>query len=307
MRDGRKGAGFGVFLLIIGIVWLLSYYNVVTIKTLYALLELWPLILIAAGIGVFFKDKAFIRAAAWLTLLAVVICYGYFGNPKQVLSIGIFTNDTASGTKQPYKDGDRLSFDRTPGVERGELRLSYGAAQLNVDSSAAELLEAETDLALVDYTQSLKNNGNKSSFDFRMKNVRFGNAKDTINSINRFHLSNGVIWEMYVDTGASKSNLNLSGLKVETLKVNTGASEISIDAGSYDTQIDIKAGASKIDITLPEDTGMKIKLEGGLNSTNFDEAAWTKDGAWYYSPGYNEKKYKAAAQISMGLGNLTVR
>lgn len=302
MHDRHRGLGFGIFLLMIGSVWLLALAHIVTIKTLFALMTLWPLILVAIGISIIFRNNRFIRTTAWLAVLAAVVCYGYFGEPARspFISGSFITDEKWSGERQT------VSIDKKPETENAELDLKFGASKLNIDSSASGLLEADIVKDAVNYTQSQSDGNHSPRLEFAMKNFNVGMLEDEASMVSRFSLNKDVIWKINIQTGAESDNIDLSGLKTEKLELKTGMSEIRLKMGSYDTYVKIDAGASKIDITLPEDTGMRIKLDGGVNSTNIDGSGWTEDGYWHYSPGYNDKSHKITASVHMGVGNLTV-
>lgn len=297
MRDNEgKGLGFGLLLLTAGIVWLLSIAGIVTMSTFYALFTLWPLILVAIGVGFIFKNSRLIRTVSWLVLLVIVICYGYFTAPSK--GYVIINGAQAANAK--------VTLEKLPETEKGELSLSLGATQLFIDSATSNLLDASISEELVEHSESLKDNNRTASIVFKMKGYNIANLKHTNKLRNDFHLNNNVIWKLVLDTGAIEGNLDMTGLKVEKLDIDTVASKLKLDMGSYNTELKIDAGATKIDITLPKDTGMRIKLDGGLNSTNLDSPGWVKKGGWRYSPGYDSKSFKIEADVDMGVGKLTV-
>ena len=296
MHDNGKGLGFGIFLLTVGIVWLLSTAKIVTMSTFYALFTLWPLILVAIGISIIFRNSRLIRIASWLLLLVTVICYGYFAAPSKgpVIINSIKTADT------------KVTLEKLPETEKGELTLEFGATRLFMDSATSNLLEATVSEGLVQHSESMKDNNRNASIVFEMKGYNISNLKFADELRNNFHLSDRVIWKLIIDTGAVEGNLDMAGLKVEKLDIDTGASKFKLDMGSYNTELKIDAGASEIDITLPEDTGIRIKLDGGLNNTNLDDPGWVKKDGWRYSPEYDSKSFKIEADMSLGVGKLTV-
>ncbi|HEX2947759.1 MAG TPA: hypothetical protein VHT96_17620 [Clostridia bacterium] len=301
MQERHKGIGFGILLLTVGALWLLGLAHIVTINTFFAFLALWPLILVVIGISIMFRNNRFVRAGAWLVLVAVVVCYGYFGTPARspFISGSFIVDEKWSGERETVK------FEKNPQTENAELQLKFGASKLNIDSSASGLLEADIVKDAVRYSKP-SDSDRTPRLEFEMRNFNIGMLKDDASMVSRFSLNKDVVWKIDIQTGAESDDIDLSGLKTEKLELKTGMSEIKLKMGSYDTDINIDAGASKIDITLPEDTGMRIKLDGGVNSTNIDGSDWTKDGDWHYSPGYNEKSHKITADIHMGVGNLTV-
>jgi hypothetical protein len=262
-------------------------------------MALCPLILVAIGISIIFRNNRFIRAATWLALLAAIVCYGYFGTPARSAFIrgSFITDEKWNGERETVK------FEKNPQTENAELELKFGASKLNIDSSASGLLEADIVKDAVRYSRP-DDNDRTPRLEFEMKNFNIGMLKNEASMVSRFSLNKDVVWKIDIQTGAESDDMDLSGLKLERLELKTGMSEINLKLGSYDSDVKIDAGASKIDITLPEDTGMKVRFKGALNSTDLD--GWSKDGDWRYSPGYDEKSHKITAEINMGVGNLTI-
>ncbi len=302
MRVRHRGLGFGIFLLMAGAIWLLSLAHIVTINTFYAFLALWPLILVAIGISIIFRNNRFVRAGTWLALTAAVVCYGYFGSPVRPTLI----NWNFNIDEKWSDERQTVTFEKKPGIESAELDLKFGASKLSIDSSGSGLVEADILKDAVRYSpHSLSDNDSSPRLEFEMKSVNVGmlnnNAADLVS---RFSLNKDVIWKINIQTGAESDDIDLSGLKTERLDLKTGMSKIRLKMGSYDTYVRIDAGASKIDITLPEDTGMKVRLNGAMNKTDMD--GWVKDGDWRKSPGYGEKSHNITAEINMGVGKLAI-
>ncbi len=297
MRNNTRGLGFGILLLTVGAVWLLSLAKIVTWSTFNALITLWPLVLVAVGIGFIFRSNRLVRTLTWLVLLAVVIGYGYYAPARQPW-IRYDSNIANIPNTQ-------VTMEKQPQTEKADLTLNYGAMQINMDSeTSSSLLDASINESMIVPTKDLS--GRTASIKFEKKNGSFINL-GAINKLrNDYHLSREVIWNLKLDTGAIDGNFDLSSLKVEKLEVRTGLSSLDFDMGSCNTVMNIKSGASKINITLPEDTGMKIKIDGGLNNSNLKKRGWTEDDHWYISPDYDSKEYKIEANIENGLGDLTV-
>jgi hypothetical protein len=301
MRNNGKGLGFGILLLTVGAVWLLSIAKIVTWSTLNALITLWPLILVAIGIGFIFRSNRLVRTLTWLVLLAVVIGYGYFAPSNN----NWFKYDLHFGDETNYtSDSMNVTLDKKQQNEKAELLLDYGAMKINIDSKTSGLLDATINDAIVKHSENL--DGSTASIKFEMKDEKVINLGRLEKFRSDYHLSKDIIWNLKLNTGAIDGNLDLSGLKVENLNIKTGVSSLDLDMGSYNTVMKIESGASKIDITLPEDTGMKIKLDGGLNNTNLEKEGWTEEDDWYYSPDYNLMDFKIEAEINNGFGNLSV-
>jgi len=319
MRNNGKILGF--ILLFIGIVWLLASTGVISMSTIRALFDLWPLILIAIGISIIFKGRRYVKAVTWLVLLAVIIGYGYFVRPLwKPFAINSIISGYTSARDRRSSEADESKATETPGhisiekgkkVERAKMRLKFGATQISLDSGAgnSNLVEADLSDGLTEFIKHFiteKNNDRNAVVEFSMKNLKLSGLDKLNNLSSVFHLNKDVLWELDIETGAVSSELDLTGLKVEKLDIDTGASSYKITLGSYDTKMDIDAGASKLTINLPKDTGIKINIDGALSDTNFDDEGWIKKDGWYYSPEYDSKRFKAEAEIDMGLGSVRV-
>jgi hypothetical protein len=297
MRNNGRGLGFGILLLTVGAVWLLSIAKIVTWATFNALFTLWPLVLVAIGIGFIFRSNRIVRTLTWLVLLAVVIGYGYI-NPAKDPWIRFDSN----AANVP---NTTVTLEKSPQTEKADLTLDYGAMQINIDSEGSGLLDASINNSIISHSVEELDNRTKS-IKFEMKNKSFIDLSGINKLRSDYHLSRDVVWNLMLNTGAIDADLDLGGLKVEKLDIKTGVSSLNLDMGSCNTVMKIESGASKIDISLPDDTGMKIRIDGGLNNSNLEKNGWAKENNLYYSPDYNSKDFKIEAEINNGLGDLSV-
>ena len=341
MGNNGKSLDLGILMLSVGIIWLLSIAGIVTVSTAEAALTLWPLILVAIGICIIFKNKKYIKIATWLVLLAVVIGYGYFAKPspesgiigrllpggeqaeerekKPEASLPENSKDSDSGneevpdsetSKVPDSDGHTV-IEKGREVEKAKLALKFGATQIYLKSGAGanNLVEADVSKELssfIDHSESERDGGRQADVEFNMRRFNFSDMENLKNLSSEFYINGDILWELDFDTGAVDGNLDLTGLKMEKLDIDTGAAKFDIAMGSFNTKMNIDAGASTFRIALPGDTGIRIKLDGALNNTNFDEDGWVKKDGWYYSPEYDSRNYKIEADVNMGVGKLTV-
>jgi len=73
------------------------------------------------------------------------------------------------------------------------------------------------------------------------------------------------------------------------------------------SDIEIDSGASNINIAVPRDAGVKIKLDSSLSKINMDDLNLIKLGDHYISPDYEEKDVKLGFRINMGVGRVDFR
>ena len=71
--------------------------------------------------------------------------------------------------------------------------------------------------------------------------------------------------------------------------------------------ISIQSGASNFEFDIPSnDVGVRVKLDGALNNTNFSELGWTKNGSTYESQNYNGAKSKINMDASIGVAKMII-
>lgn len=295
MEGIRKGVGFGLFLLLVGIVWILVRVGIITTAIFGSLYVLWPLILVVIGVGIIFRRNPFVRFGLWVAFLAVLVLHSYY-----VVDKGVIGDSFASGSD--------VRIERHADTQAAELRIALGGTRINVDSNIGDknnLLEAS--LQDEDIVHSADYGSSNASVVFDRKKVHFSVFDFRNRHMDTFHLNNEMAWKLDIDTGATDGDLDLTSVKLDSLTLDTGVANMKLRLGSSNARLEIKSGLSNVELVIPQDTGIKVNMDGGLNATNFDEAGWVKNGSSYYSPGYDSKTFKMEADVEMGLGNLSVK
>ena len=111
-----------------------------------------------------------------------------------------------------------------------------------------------------------------------------------------------------MDIGAANATLNLADLLVNNLNINSGAVKFDIKLGSNNDLINVKVntGASQFNITVPKDSGVRLKMEGALNSKNFNDINLIKEGNYYTTQNYVGAAHKIDMNVTMGVGAITI-
>ena len=204
----KKGIGFGVFLLGVGVVWLLLNLNIINFNIFSAIFTLWPLIFVVIGINIIFKDNSIVKGLTWLAFLIILIIYGSFGGKNSTPFNGqwsLKTNDTKTSTH-----ADELM--RT-GLKNGTLKIDAGAVQLNLSDETDKLLVLDSDENNINYNIDYNSSGDSVNIDLNNKNARIFGAKTT-NKMD-VKLNNQLFWDINMNTGASNGEIDLSKLKLE--------------------------------------------------------------------------------------------
>jgi len=301
----KKGIGFGIFLLTIGILWLLDNLNIISIdlNIFRALITLWPLILVVIGVNLIFKDNSLIKVLTWTAFIIVVVLYGSFGvknSPYSGFNINLGNNKDMSSAKS-------VEEPMRTGLQKGNLRIDAGAMKLSIADESDKLFTMESLNDEINYNFDYKSSGDSVDIDVNNKNIRvFG--VNTANKVN-IGLNNKVIWNIRLNTGASDGDIDLSQLKLNSLDIDAGAVNYKVKLGANVpvTEIKLDSGASNFEFDIPNnDVGVRVKLDGALNNTNFSELGFKKTGSTYESPNYNDAKSKINIDADIGAAKLTI-
>jgi hypothetical protein len=112
-----------------------------------------------------------------------------------------------------------------------------------------------------------------------------------------------------LDTGASDARLDLTGLRVSELRLNTGASATVIEApaNAGHTRIDVRSGAASVRIRVPEGVAARIRVKGGLAGTMVDRRRFPRVGSYYLSPDYDTAANRIDVTVETAVGSIDVR
>ncbi len=291
--ESRK-FGFGIFLVAIGIIFILINIHIIDETIIYGLYMLWPLILIVVGVNVVFRRNHIVRTITWLTFLAVLITFSYAYREN-----GDFGKPIIS---------KQISEDKLAETKNGALKLAMGGLNVNVDSTDTKLMDAYIYAKNITNDFNLSEGNDLANFSFKRDEYMFTIPNFGGKQKCDFHLNSDVIWSLDLDMGMSKVTIDASDLIISKLDIDSGLTKFDIKLGNRSTltEIDVDTGVSSFDLSVPKDSGIKIKIDGGLYSKDFNGLSLHKDGNYYISENYDEAISKINMDIDMGVSNLQV-
>jgi hypothetical protein len=124
-----------------------------------------------------------------------------------------------------------------------------------------------------------------------------------------FSLNRDIPFELDLETGASESRVDLTGLRISDVRLKSGAShtEITLPENAGFTRVDIETGVASVLLRIPSGVAARIRARGGLASINVDTARFPLMGDTYQSPDYDSASNKADLDIQTGVGSVDVR
>ena len=116
------------------------------------------------------------------------------------------------------------------------------------------------------------------------------------------------MWDIQFDIGAASAKLDLTPFKINDLNIDMGAAALELRLGDLynKTTIDIDAGASDMDLFVPEGSGCQIKTDVALSSKNFHGFEKIKSDL-YQTSNFEEAEKKIYIKINCGVSSISVR
>jgi len=291
-----RGLVWPGLLILVGAVAFLVNTGVLSSDRLYALLNLWPLILIVIGLELIVRravQGAQGELASWLIVLVAVV--------GALAYVAVAPNPGGTQTLDASGPAGSLS--------QASVEIDVGAATINVsgsDALGADLYHAhieysgpKPEVSLDQGTGDLRISQSSQNFVF------FGNQRFVLN----LELSSGVSWAISTNSGAATNTLNLGRLGLRSIEVNTGASreEITLGSPSGIVPVTINGGALTVHVHRPSGTAASVTVSGGGVSLDADgRQSHAFGGASYESPGFSSATDGYRIEVNGGACTVTL-
>ena len=108
---------------------------------------------------------------------------------------------------------------------------------------------------------------------------------------------------------AGAADLEIEGVgnaSPEEVRIDGGVGDLTLDfTGEWTRSADIRvtAGTGTVNLTFPEDVGVRVEVEGGLSSID-TSGDWSRSGNDYVNSAYDESEIELVVQVTLGLGSL---
>jgi len=290
--------GFGVVALLFNIGWL----DWDKVARLY---RLWPLLLIALGVAILFRGRlpgrlANLFGAVLLVLVLIAVGGGIAAIP------GAFVGSSGPVVTSHFS------------ALRGELsaphlQLSAGAAQITVRAGAigGDLYQAtvqspgdEKPEVTVDAATSILSVNLPGRTGFHWGSVNDHRSVDLT-------LNDQLPWVVELNTGASQTSLDLAGLKVSSVTVESGASSVklTLPKPTGTVPVNLSGGAMHLVIQRPAGTPIRVSASGGASSVDVDGQHFGglfQEGETFVSPDYSSATDRYDITIESGASSIGI-
>ncbi|ADI14908.1 LiaF domain-containing protein [Truepera radiovictrix] len=256
----------------------------------WALLNLWPLALIAAGVDLLLGGRYRLAVVLGALALGAVLASGggaaWLGRAA-----------TLERVAQPLG-----------GARSAEVHLQTGVSALHLDTAAEPGLLVSGTLPLGPnerVTQRFAERGGVAVFTLqsaaqRGLSVRGGGQPW------RLSLNPSVPVRLSLDTGVGRAVLELREAQLSGLEVSTGVGETVLTLprrGRYEAALDTGVGAATV--RIPEGVAVRLEVSRGIGAVSV-RGDFVRDGDLYRSPDYDTAEHRVDLRVRGGVGAITV-
>jgi len=285
---------WGIFLLFVGVFFLLQTLNILPWGLWEILWRFWPVLIIIIGLGILLR-----RYNVWLVSVLVLAILG------ACLGIAIWQYGASPSIK---------SYSEPLGnMERAQIEVDFAAGSLTIGSlppGSPNFVEADSEV---------RNSHGSMNVNFHQQDGE-GRLYLSIGRVNqRFWSGDGIRWEtnftrnipltLNIKSAASNTELTLTELKVTELRldVDAGNCKVTVPSSAGTTNIKIEVDVANIELTIPDEVAAKIWADIDLSAFEVDENRFPKQGDYYISDNFDTAQNRIYLEIDCDVGRVEVK
>ena len=272
-----KNIFWGIFLISLGILWMLKALSIITFSWVI-FLKLWPLILVWVGIKlmpisdtwkIILNTTVLFIGIAFLLILSNSRCC----NHKWYKSVWwdkewdyhYHCNDN-EGDTIAYYNKNFIVYDDS--IENANLELEVSAGQLafTTGENLIAIYEKESASKITINSTVEDNTVNINAEVHPLGKIRSHNSGKY-----NIQLHSAPVWNMDLELSATAGEVDFSKFKIRKLTIESNASALDLKLGNLysDVTVIIESNASAVEISIPNDMKCSLKkAENNLSSLN---------------------------------------
>ncbi|MEZ5084451.1 MAG: DUF5668 domain-containing protein [Bacteroidales bacterium] len=299
---------WGVILITLGVLFALRNLDIYFFSW-GSIFRLWPLVFVFWGISLLPVKSGMKLLLTVVTVVVAIILlasypgrgYHFFNGWKDHITIG---RDYDDNEEQNWEDQIH-SEEFDDAIQYATLNFDAAAGDFKIRGVTSKLFEFETEGNAGPYTAITKDIGEDAVIiDFSQKHFRGG--KDIENSV-WMNLNENPVWNLNIDVGAAKLDMDLSTFKIEKLDVDGGAADIDIKIGNKfkKTKVNIDAGASGITIKIPLESACEVHTNTILSGRDLEGFNKIKNGL-YQTPNFSDSANQVFIDVDAAVSGVKV-
>lgn len=191
-----------------------------------------------------------------------------------------------------------------------DVELNLGVGEITVQKGTKEWIEGNVKYNVKDLEPKVEYDlrRKKGEVVIEHKNLKKFRISEIKNEWD-FKLTDKIPINLSVNTGASMANLDLQGLQIGNLDIETGVGDLTVDLlgdwkKSFETNIE--TGVGQTTVILPSKVGVKIKAEKGIGAINV-VGFISKGNDVYVNEAYEDADVILTVDAEVGVGEVTFK
>ena len=287
---------WGLFLLFLGVTFLLQTFNVLPWGLWSTLWRFWPVLLINAGLSILLR-----RYNTWLvSILILTLLFGSLGIAIWQYGGAAATTATTGSYVAPLDS-----------LERGRVQVDLSAGSLTIDSlpvGSPNFAAVASRLEASDLKVDFRSEDGEGVLSLSMAQID-RRLRDEAEREWDIRLSRQLPFTLDVRLAVNDSRLDLRELVITELQmdVDLGNYIVEIPSAAGTTQAQIKANLANLEITIPDGVAAKIKTNTSLSVLEVDERRFPRKGDFYVSPDFENAGNRVELELDCSLGRVLVK
>jgi hypothetical protein len=271
------------------------------------ILRLWPLLLVSLGLEIIGKGlrSEFVRALGAVVIIAGLAYGALVMSPTAGWPVSLLP---VASQSEPFDFAAR----NDAGADSGVASIDGGVGRLAV--TAGDVLATAKGTSPFEPVFDVTADGERVDLRIGLGSGSWGPG-ETDGSLD-VTLDRGVAWDLGIDAGVTRYEVDLRELMIRALRLNAGVSDGTLTLGRSDAArtaervpVTIDAGVSSLTIKVPTGDSVRVQIDQGLTGVDV-RGEWTsdKDGDTrvYRSAGFRDTGAYWDIEIDAGIGSITV-
>ena len=268
--------------------------------------KFWPMVLILIGVSILVKNQ--IGKGIVAGLAALVLALTLYASVSATTNLIHDDFEINFGDEVVYYDTTYFSQDFSDSIKTATLNFSAGAGGFKMLLPTDKLIDFKTEGVKDNYRMNRSDAGSHTDLSFEMKETKIKLGKSNYKNYVEMSLNSVPEWDLNFDVGAASLDLDLTPYKIGKIDVDMGAASLNVKFGNMSdvTRFSIEAGASDIDILIPDSVGCEINSDAALSSRNYEGfVKINKD--LYRTEDFDKYPKKIFIDINCGVSSIDVK
>lgn len=302
---------WGSFFLSLGTFLLLINFDLID-WALFWIADWWPVLLILWGLFLLRIAKPLrntIAGVSGIFLSLVIVSFMNFNLHEKASywSYHYSDDEDVNFYSSDFNKIDTFSIDWNENIKEASFDLSGSAAEFKLKANSDRLIDIEAYNSESKLSNEIKDSIAELFYSFDdSKNISKTLRHDREATIS---LSNKVLWNFHVNSGAADIDYDLRKFKVKKLDINSSASNIEIKIGQLNnfTEIIIDASASNIELSIPKEAGVIFETNTSLSAFSYHGFEESNESDYFQTKNYNEADQKIKVLIDGSVSNFDLK